>query len=224
MRIAGWIPRASSRSSSRPSASSSLACASSSRRRRGSPGSLRLGEPKAERERDEALLGAVVEVPLEPPPLGVAGLDDARARRGQLLAGLRVAQRDGDEVRELLEAILDTGVETRRRRRRSRSRWTPQSRPETTIGAATPELTLAATMRSWRSGGSFSRSIRAVRPVCATRAIAPPFNGSGTPSGPSSCRPAPSRRRSPRRPHRRRSARSRRRARRTAGRPPPRRR
>ena len=112
MRIAGWIPRASSRSSSRPSASSSLACASSSAAASGSAGQLRLGEAKAESERDEALLCTIVKVPLEPLPLGVAGLDDARARRGQLLAGLRVCERDGDEVREFLEASLDVGWES----------------------------------------------------------------------------------------------------------------
>ena len=37
---------------------------------------LRLREPERERERDEALLGAVVEVPLEAAPCLVAGLDD----------------------------------------------------------------------------------------------------------------------------------------------------
>jgi len=41
---------------------------------------LRLGEPEGERERDEALLGAVVEVPFEPPPLGVGRVDEPRAR------------------------------------------------------------------------------------------------------------------------------------------------
>ena len=47
-----------------------------------------------------------MEVPLQPLPLGIASLDDARARRGQLFAGLRVCERDSDEVRELLEASL----------------------------------------------------------------------------------------------------------------------
>ena len=37
-------------------------------------------EPELDRERDEPLLGAVVQVALEPPALGVAGADDARAR------------------------------------------------------------------------------------------------------------------------------------------------
>ena len=143
---------------------------------------LRLGETKAESKRDEALLCAVVEVPLEPLPLGVAGLDDACARRGQLLAGLRVCERDGDEVREFLEASLDIRVGIARTRSRE-IEVEPQSRPETTIGAAAPELTRAATMCSWTSGGSFSRSIRAARPVFATRAIAPPWNGRRTPRG-----------------------------------------
>jgi len=37
-----------------------------------------VGDPDPDGERDEPLLGAVVEVALEPPPLGVAGGDDAR--------------------------------------------------------------------------------------------------------------------------------------------------
>ncbi len=73
-----------------------------------------LGEPrprdaKPERERDQPLLCTVVEVPLEPPPLGVAGLDDARTRRRQLLTGLGVRERDRYEARELLEPLLDAG-------------------------------------------------------------------------------------------------------------------
>ena len=47
--------------------------------------SLRADKAQREREPDEPLLGAVVEVALEPPALGVAGLDDAGARRAQLL-------------------------------------------------------------------------------------------------------------------------------------------
>jgi hypothetical protein len=38
-------------------------------------------EPQRERERDEPLLRAVVEVALQPAALGIAGLDDAGARR-----------------------------------------------------------------------------------------------------------------------------------------------
>ena len=46
----------------------------------------RVREPQAVAEREQPLLGAVVEVALEPPALGVAGLDDPRARRAQLVA------------------------------------------------------------------------------------------------------------------------------------------
>ena len=41
--------------------------------------------PQLHRQRDEPLLRTVVEVALEPPALGVAGLDDPRARSLQLL-------------------------------------------------------------------------------------------------------------------------------------------
>ena len=59
------------------------------RRRVGIAPELGLGEPEGERERDEALLGAVVEVPLEPPPLGVGRVDEAR--RGAAAAPPRPA-------------------------------------------------------------------------------------------------------------------------------------
>ena len=45
---------------------------------------LALRQPQRERERDEPLLRAVVQVPLEPPPLGVAGLDEPHARAAEL--------------------------------------------------------------------------------------------------------------------------------------------
>ena len=80
---AGWIPRASSRSSRSDSSSSCLA--SSSRRRAGGPHELTLQGPELQRERDQPLLRAVVQVSLEPSPLGLRNLDDARARPPQLL-------------------------------------------------------------------------------------------------------------------------------------------
>ena len=72
---------------------------------------LRLRHSERERERDEPLLRAVVEVALEPAPLCVARLDDAGARRGQLLARLRVRQRNRDEPGELPETLLGVGAE-----------------------------------------------------------------------------------------------------------------
>ena len=75
-KAAGWIPRASSRSSSSD-------CASSSARRGHQP--LRAGgivadptfdEGELQRKRDQPLLGAVVQVALDPTPFGVPGGDD----------------------------------------------------------------------------------------------------------------------------------------------------
>ena len=45
----------------------------------------RVGEPERHRDRHQPLLRAVVQVALDPPPLGLRGLDDPRARRAQLL-------------------------------------------------------------------------------------------------------------------------------------------
>ena len=70
-----------------------------------------VGDPQADRERDEPLLRAVVEVALEPPPLAVAGGDHARPRRGELLARLGVGERLGDELGERGDAVLGPGRE-----------------------------------------------------------------------------------------------------------------
>ena len=153
---------------------------------------LGLGDAEVERERDEPLLRPVVQVPLEPPPLGVTGLDH-RARdalsssRASAFASAtatrpvnfssRSSTPGGKEPRPPLPFEIEVA---------------PHSRPDTTIGAATPELTFAASMRSRSSEDSASRSMRAVLPDCATREIAPPSNGSRTPSGwstfPTRCR------------------------------------
>ena len=78
------MPRASSRSSERLVWSSS--CARSSRlARSGSPPGARARGAQEQREPDEPRLRAVVEVALEAPALGVADLDEPRARRPQLL-------------------------------------------------------------------------------------------------------------------------------------------
>ena len=72
----------------------------------------RAQEPQCQREADEPLLSAVVKVALEPPALGVARLDDAGARRAEILQlrarlGLqalvleREARRRGDLLDEL---------------------------------------------------------------------------------------------------------------------------
>ena len=70
-------------------------------------------QPQRERKPDEALLGAVVEVALEPLPFRVSGLDDARARRTKLLETCRrfglqpfVLEREPGRGRHLLDELV----------------------------------------------------------------------------------------------------------------------
>ena len=93
----GWMPCASDRSSSTATWSSSAVDARS-RSSSGSASAPRpsLGAPQLERERDEALLGAVVEVALDAPPLRVGRGRDPGPRllhRLELRAHLRVEPR-----------------------------------------------------------------------------------------------------------------------------------
>ena len=101
------MPRASSRSSASPWVRSSCAAARTSRAACGSLSSLRGDHAQPERDRDEPLLGAIVQVALEPQALGVADLHDARPRGGQLLVGVGVGQRLGDQVGEVAEPLLE---------------------------------------------------------------------------------------------------------------------
>ena len=83
-------------------------------------------QPELQRDRDEPLLGTVVQVALQPPPLGVAGGDDPLARGlqlGELHMGLRmqvlVLDRDRrrragglDQLRVLVERrVVDQGCD-----------------------------------------------------------------------------------------------------------------
>ena len=79
MRIAGWMPRASARSSARASTTSASASARSSSTDVPSVGEPSAGELEREPDPEQALLRSVVEVALDAPPLGVARLDDPRA-------------------------------------------------------------------------------------------------------------------------------------------------
>ena len=81
VRIVGWTPRASPRTS--PIAVSSSVVAASSKRGRFGRRLLRDLEPH--RERDKALLGAIVEVALDAPPLRIGRLHDAHPRGTHLL-------------------------------------------------------------------------------------------------------------------------------------------
>ncbi len=121
---AGWIPRASSRSSASDCASSSLAVVTSSSRGRVVADAV-LQQPQLQRDPDEPLLRAVVQVALQPPALGVAGRDDPLARRLQLdqprlRLGVQVLvlERDrgrrGDRLDEL-RVVVERGVVDQRR-------------------------------------------------------------------------------------------------------------
>ena len=72
---------------------------------------LRLGEPERERQRDEPLLGTVVEIPLESPPLCVGSLDETGSRATHLLF---VALAGGDVHRTDQVVLLAICVERSR--------------------------------------------------------------------------------------------------------------
>src|SRR5262249_54550160 len=76
---------------------------------------LRQREPERERERDEPLLRTVVQVPLQPPALGVSRLDEPRARRAQLLeVPLPLGQVEpADQEPEVAAPVQDRGARRR---------------------------------------------------------------------------------------------------------------
>ena len=67
---------------------------------------LGLREPQRERERDEPLLGAVVEVALEAPALGVLRLDEPRARGPDLLQ-VPLPLGDVDAAEQVLRPVVE---------------------------------------------------------------------------------------------------------------------
>jgi hypothetical protein len=81
------------------------------KRRRGG----RLGRPRRElqrqRKRDQTLLGAVVEVALDPPSGVVGGGDDPRARLLELDPRIDVGDRLRDQLGECAEARFRLGAE-----------------------------------------------------------------------------------------------------------------
>src|SRR5215218_4051129 len=81
-------------------------------------GQLSLGEAQGERQRDESLLRAIVEIAFQPPPLLVAGGYQAGPRRLQLPARLLVREGERDEPCERVEPLLCSGPEGVRRYQR----------------------------------------------------------------------------------------------------------
>ena len=152
---AGWMPRASSRSSS--SACEELLLGALEQRPRLVRRllDLRAREPQRERERDEALLRAVVEVPLQAAPLGRLDLHDPLPRRVDLALVLPCA-RDVDAAEEvaLLAVLVDDRDAppgdaprpagpcqracSRARRRAARSARAPRRAPRTPPRRAAP--------------------------------------------------------------------------------------
>ena len=105
---AGWMPRASSRSSSSAWKSSCSAPSSSVSRLVRRLVDLRAREPQRERQRDEALLRAVVEIPLQAAALGRLDLHDPLPRRPDLaLVGLALRDVDAAEQVALLAVLVD---------------------------------------------------------------------------------------------------------------------
>ena len=78
------MPWVSSRSSSSASASASRVSRTSGRASALLRRQLGLQQPQRHRDRDQPLLGAVVQVALDPAALGVGGVDQPRARRLEL--------------------------------------------------------------------------------------------------------------------------------------------
>jgi hypothetical protein len=68
---------------------------------------IRLRGAHRQSERDQPLLGAVVEVSLDPAASLVRRRDDPPARGGELGAAVRIGDRGCDDVGELLQAFLD---------------------------------------------------------------------------------------------------------------------
>ena len=87
MSTAGWMPRASSRSSARRGGEILDRLVEQLRGQRGVALELAAGQAERQREADEVLLGAVVQVALDPAPGVVRRGDDAGARGAQLLLG-----------------------------------------------------------------------------------------------------------------------------------------
>ena len=87
--------------------------------------------PQRERQRDQPLLRAVVEVALQPPALRVAGLT-IRGREAASSARLGVGQRLGRELGELREPLLGAGAGTAAR---AATITAPHEPPSSTIGA-----------------------------------------------------------------------------------------
>ena len=164
------MPRASSRSSASASRAPRPALASAARAAAGSPVEPRLDQPQAQGERHEPLLRPVVQVALQAPALGVAGLDDARPRGGELLVGVGVGQRLGDELGDARSRRSAPSGRWRARGPRRRARPTARPPTRTGRGDGRAEATCAGARPARRRRPRSSRPA-AASPVRSTRTI-----------------------------------------------------
>ena len=110
---------------------------------------LALRDPEPDRQRHQSLLSAVVQVALDAATFSVAGLDDALARRGQLVARARARDGKPDKLGERLQAAL--GLERKGFLRLRATTRAPQVTPATVIG--TPTLPENPSARSLAAPG-----------------------------------------------------------------------
>ena len=84
-----------------------------------------LREAQLQAERDQALLGPVVQVPLNPPPGVIRGRYDPRPRGGQLGPALGVPDRRGQKIGKVGHPVGGAG--RKRPARRPRGHYAPQA-------------------------------------------------------------------------------------------------
>ena len=144
-------------------------------------GRHRLGQPQVDRERDQVLLGPVVDVPLEPAPLGVLGLDQALPRGPQLGGAGDQVVVAGGELGAQADQPRAPGPAWAARPEKSRSstvvsgwsgrscrRKTPSTCPPWRTGSARRRSPVASRAPSTGSGGS-AASRRPRRPAARWR-------------------------------------------------------
>jgi hypothetical protein len=104
-----------------------------------------LGRAQREAERDQALLGAVVQVAFDAAPGLVGSGDDPRAGGGELGAAVGVGDRGADGLGEAGHALFSVG---REKPVPCPTAIAPHIRPATTIGAATLDRSPSRRMAS----------------------------------------------------------------------------
>ena len=140
------MPRARSRSSLSASPASSPAWRTSSAASGSPSGGALLGHPQRQRQRHEALLGAVVEVALDAPPLGVRRLDDRASGRRAGRTSAAVTRRVDVRAEQHLRVARVEAAECAQRRDAEQQ----HGRPERNHARAPPRARRPGRCRSRR--------------------------------------------------------------------------